>query len=125
MRTTEGPQKETGQLGGFNDETGAQSRVHTNRNRLLCTGSLSPSFPLTLSIWPVARLLSLSWLITFNIKLHGGGRLHADGAHAFGVRRNKTRIVNSQPSFGCINIDRDLCLFHPGRSWMSHGDKIG
>ena len=35
MRPTEGPQKETGQLGGFNDETGAQSRVKTNRNRLL------------------------------------------------------------------------------------------
>ena len=40
MRPTEGLQKETGQLGGFNDETGAQSRVKTNRNRLLVLGVL-------------------------------------------------------------------------------------
>ena len=31
MRPTKGPQKETGQLGGFNDKRGAQSRVNTNR----------------------------------------------------------------------------------------------
>ena len=43
MRPTEGPQKETGQLGGFNDETGAQSRVHTNRNRLLLYSALTLS----------------------------------------------------------------------------------
>ena len=47
MRPTKGSQKETGQLGGFNDETGAQSRVHTNRNRLLL-GSRSNLFSLIL-----------------------------------------------------------------------------
>ena len=45
IEPAKGPQKETGQLGGFNDETGAQSRVDTNRTRLLPLNQKSPPLP--------------------------------------------------------------------------------
>ena len=35
IEPTKGLRKETGQFGVFNDEKGAQSRVNTNRNRLV------------------------------------------------------------------------------------------